>query len=324
MSQTISFEKVFPNLSSEELDRRLSSMPFHLATLLDPFHIDLGMHSTIGKDAFRAYLGSSFETRQRLLADVLHTVGIPAEVADAVGAVKRHLFVPAHYKELAYLNAWIPLGYFSAITMPGLVAIMLSQLRPKRNQQILEIGIGSGYHAACVSEFTNNSCQIYGMEINDRVSELGAKNVAAAGYRNIVTQNGSGLHAWSEGDKCFDCIYITAAFEQVPEPLLRQLAEGGTIQGPRPLTKEEFCEQVASSSTQTLSVDYNDYLKGEWRNSVCVSTWRKQARGLSEVARLLGVKFVLLYKDAADRNLPYPRTSPFSDEIMEYVQDGAC
>jgi protein-L-isoaspartate(D-aspartate) O-methyltransferase len=313
------FRNFFPQFDEETLFQRLHTLPFNIATLLDPHHIHLGLSWEVGREGFRSYLSATLEIQQALLTEVLLVSGISPAIANAVGRVRRHLFVPHEYVEFAYLNAWIPFGYFSSITMPGLVALMINRLQPKANESILEIGIGSGYHAACISELTQNTCQIYGIEINRDFYHLGCRSIALTGYKNIIMKEGNGFAGWPQNGQ-FDRIYIPAAFLEVPPLLLDQLVESGVIQGARVLSPQEFSEEPLIESTRQRFGTYDQYRNGEWRQSVCVSTWRKGKSGLTEISKLFGVKFVLLYRNSADQYKPYPRTSPFSVSLLHFAR----
>ncbi len=148
-----------------------------------------------------------------------------AATLQAMRSVKRELFVPEKYKKYAYRDGPLPIGYDQTISQPYIVAFMVSTINPQPSDRVLEIGTGSGYQAAVLGEIVN---EVYTIEI---VAELGAiaiDRLDSLGYDNVHVRIGDGYHGWPE-EAPFDAILVTAAPEEVPQPLIDQLREGGRL-----------------------------------------------------------------------------------------------
>lgn len=147
------------------------------------------------------------------------------EVLEALRTVPRHLFVPQEIRSYAYNNNPLPIGYNQTISQPVIVASMTQMLDVKEGEKILEIGTGSGYQAAVLAEL---GCEVYTIEI---VPELGKRSkalLAELGYEHVHVKIGDGYEGWSEYAPYYKII-VTCAPEEVPQPLIDQLAPGGRI-----------------------------------------------------------------------------------------------
>ena len=139
--------------------------------------------------------------------------------------VKRHLFVPEEYKSQAYNDYPLPIGYGQTISQPYIVAYMTETVIPKKNKTALEIGTGSGYQAAVLAEIVDS---VYTIEIVPELADESAARLKMLGYSNIKVKSGDGYNGWSEHAP-FDIILVTAAAEEIPKPLINQLAENGRL-----------------------------------------------------------------------------------------------
>lgn len=146
-------------------------------------------------------------------------------VMAALKTVPRHLFVPARQQPYAYENRPLPIGHGQTISQPYMVAVMTDLLKPKPSQRILEVGTGSGYQAAILSELVE---QVYSLEIIAPLGELAAERLNNLGYGNIEVRLGDGYYGWEEHAP-FDAIVVTAAASHIPPPLLAQLRPGGRM-----------------------------------------------------------------------------------------------
>ena len=145
-------------------------------------------------------------------------------VLEAMAAVPRHQFVPENYRRYAYDDHPLPIGYGQTISQPYIVALMTEALDVGPGDKVLEIGTGSGYQAAVLAEM---GLEVYTIEI---ISELGAAAQVAlreAGYQ-VATRVADGYFGWPE-EVPFDGIIVTAAPDHVPQPLVEQLARGGSM-----------------------------------------------------------------------------------------------
>jgi len=146
-------------------------------------------------------------------------------VLAAMRATPRHEFVPGPQRNLAYFDMSLPIGEAQTISGPFVVAYMTEKLEPKPTDRVLEIGTGSGYQAAVLAPLVRT---VYSIEIQEKLGEKAAKTLARLGYKNIVTKIGDGFLGWPEHAP-FDKIIVTCSPEDVPRPLVEQLAEGGRM-----------------------------------------------------------------------------------------------
>ncbi len=147
------------------------------------------------------------------------------EVLEAMMNVPRHKFVPDEMKDLAYHNSPLPIGYMQTISQPFMVAHMTELLKINEGDKILEIGTGSGYQAAVLSELTPN---IYTIEIVEELGMHAKKTLSELGYNTIKVKIGDGYEGWPS-EAPFDRIIVTCAPENIPQPLIDQLRPGGYI-----------------------------------------------------------------------------------------------
>jgi protein-L-isoaspartate(D-aspartate) O-methyltransferase len=143
----------------------------------------------------------------------------------AIGRVPRHRLVPPDQVPYAYENRPLPIGHGQTISQPYIVALMTDLLDPKPTDVVLEIGTGSGYQAAVLAELV---AKVYTIEIVEAVGKRAAGDLAALGYRNVMTRIGDGYNGWPEAAP-FDGVLVTAAAPYVPKPLVEQLKPGGRL-----------------------------------------------------------------------------------------------
>lgn len=146
-------------------------------------------------------------------------------VMEVIGRVPRHNFVPSSQKSHAYENRPLPIGYGQTISQPYIVALMTDLLRVEATSRVLEIGTGSGYQAAILSELVD---EVYTVEIIEELATLAKQRLKKLGYDNVQVRTGDGYFGWS-GHAPFDVIIVTAAASHVPPPLIRQLKAGGRM-----------------------------------------------------------------------------------------------
>jgi protein-L-isoaspartate(D-aspartate) O-methyltransferase len=148
-----------------------------------------------------------------------------SKVLRAMRKVPRHLFVPAEYQNDAYGDYPLPIGYGQTISQPYIVAYMTEAVLPDKKKKVLEIGTGSGYQAAVLAEIADT---VYTIEIVNELAAESSARLKKLGYNNIVVKAGDGYYGWSEHSP-FDIIIVTAAAEEIPQPLIDQLAENGRL-----------------------------------------------------------------------------------------------
>lgn len=173
--------------------------------------------------------------RARMVAQIeLHAQEAAADtgrsrLADAVIAaverVPRHEFVPPALVAEAYGDHALPIGQGQTISQPFIVALMTDLLEPSPGARVLEVGTGSGYHAAVLARCF---ARVYTVEIVASLGEAARRRLATLGYRNVEVRVGDGYLGWPEAAP-FQAILVTAAPDHVPRPLLDQLAPGGRM-----------------------------------------------------------------------------------------------
>ena len=158
----------------------------------------------------------------------LDTEVLDTKVLQAIGTVPRHKFVLPETIEDAYQNNPLPIGYGQTISQPYIVAIMTDLLKLSASDTVLEIGTGSGYQAAVLSELVK---QVYSIEIIAPLGEQAQLRFKELGYTNISTKIADGYYGWEEHAP-FDAIIVTAAASHIPHALLEQLKPGGRMMIP--------------------------------------------------------------------------------------------
>ncbi len=148
-----------------------------------------------------------------------------SRVMGAMRKVPRHQFVPRRVQDDAYENRPLPIGYGQTISQPYIVALMTDLLGVDEDDEVLEIGTGSGYQAAVLAELVR---QVYSIEIIAPLGKQSAARLARLGYRNVATRVGDGYYGW-EAHAPFDGIIVTAAANHIPPPLIKQLKPGGRM-----------------------------------------------------------------------------------------------
>ena len=146
-------------------------------------------------------------------------------VLAAMEAVPRHLFVPERQRAAAYDDRPLAIGEGQTISQPYMVAVMAQLLELNGTERILEIGTGSGYHAAVLTRLAAEVCSV---EIIGPLSARAKRLLDRLGITNVELKIGDGFFGWEEKAP-FDAILMTAASPRVPEPLWRQLREGGRL-----------------------------------------------------------------------------------------------
>jgi len=166
------------------------------------------------------------QPRQRMVEQQIQQRGITDErVLSAIMDTPRHLFVLPEYRNLAYADSPLPIGFNQTISQPFIVAYMTELLQVNDNHTVLEIGTGSGYQAAvlallCEKVFTIEIIPELAIQARGRLEDLNCANV------NVKI--GDGYVGWPEFAP-FDRIIVTAAPEEIPCKLVEQLKPGGRM-----------------------------------------------------------------------------------------------
>jgi protein-L-isoaspartate(D-aspartate) O-methyltransferase len=174
------------------------------------------------------------------------------KVLAAMRKVPRHLFVTEALREQAYGDFPLPIGEQQTISQPYIVAEMTRALALSKEDRVLEIGTGSGYQAAILSEI---AYRVYTIERIHPLYMKTRKLFDTLRYHNIITRYSDGTNGWKE-ESPFDAIIVTAGAPNIPLPLVNQLAAGGRMVIP-----------VGDQYTQDLVKLYKDE-KGIYQSSM--------------------------------------------------------
>ena len=167
--------------------------------------------------------------RERMVREQIENRGIrTAVLLRVLRATPRRLFVPIANRPMAYDDHPVPIGYEATISQPYIVALMTDLLAPRKTDRVLEIGTGSGYQAAVLSQLAQ---QVYTIEIVPELAKSAQRILSDLGYRNVTVRQGDGYKGWPE-QAPFDGIIVTAAPPEVPRALIGQLANGGRLVAP--------------------------------------------------------------------------------------------
>lgn len=156
---------------------------------------------------------------------------VDERVLQAMMKVKREHFVPEKCKSLAYADMPLPIGHSQTISAPHMVAIMVQLLDLREGMKVLDIGTGSGYHAAVMAQLVGSSGYIYSVEIIPELVKMAGENLKVAGIENVTVIQGDGSLGLPEYAP-YDRINVAASAPEVPKPLMDQLAKGGKMAVP--------------------------------------------------------------------------------------------
>ena len=161
-----------------------------------------------------------------MVAAQLRARGISDErVLAAMGRVPRHLFVAEEYRDQSYEDHPVPIGEGQTLSQPYIVAIMLQALSLSGAENVLEIGTGSGYQTALLSEL---AAPVYSIERHASLAASAEQVLAGIGHGNIHIVVGDGSQGLAEHAP-FAAIVVSAAAPSIPRPLFEQLAENGRM-----------------------------------------------------------------------------------------------
>lgn len=167
--------------------------------------------------------------RERMVRDHVYARGIrDPRVIGAMLRVPRHLFIDRDAGIEAYADHSYPIGFKQTMSQPYMVAYLTEQLRLTGGERVLEVGTGSGYHAAVMASVCREVCTV------ERVPELAERARTVLRdllYANVSVRVADGARGWEEKAP-FDRVLLTAAARHVPRALLAQVADGGFLLGP--------------------------------------------------------------------------------------------
>jgi protein-L-isoaspartate(D-aspartate) O-methyltransferase len=166
------------------------------------------------------------QRRERMVTEQLQARGIrDSRVLSAMRKVPRERFVDESMRERAYEDSPLPIGYGQTISQPYMVARMCELAELHGDEAVLEIGAGSGYQAAVLSQLAR---QVYAVELRPELGQRAQERIGALGYANVEVGVFDGTHGWRERAP-FDAILVAAGAPEIPALLVDQLADGGRL-----------------------------------------------------------------------------------------------
>ncbi|MGB5276256.1 MAG: protein-L-isoaspartate(D-aspartate) O-methyltransferase [Gammaproteobacteria bacterium] len=156
---------------------------------------------------------------------MIGTNALSPGVMTAMSNTPRNEFVPKSYLDAAFDNGPLPIGHGQTISQPYIVALMTDMLELEADDVILEIGTGSGYQTAILSQLCK---KVYTIEYVPALADAASARLKRLGYNNIEAMTGNGYEGWPEHAP-YDGIIVTAAASHIPRPLVEQLKPGGRL-----------------------------------------------------------------------------------------------
>jgi protein-L-isoaspartate(D-aspartate) O-methyltransferase len=172
-------------------------------------------------------MGRSPASAERLI-DQLRPYIRDERVLAAMAAVPRHLFVPPGLGDVAWENTALPIGSGQTISQPVVVARMCEVLELRGDERVLDVGTGSGYHAAVLARL---AAEVWSIERKEALARQARQNLAAAGIDNVRLVVGDGSRGYPDAAP-YDAINVAAASHEVAPELEEQLAPGGRLVAP--------------------------------------------------------------------------------------------
>lgn len=180
---------------------------------------------------FRSFCGEDeapgYHTlRKQMVEEQIFSRGITDKrILNAFTKVRRHLFVEPALRSKAYGDFRLDIGEGQEVSQPYTVAIMTLAVGPEYNKKVLEIGTGSGYHAAVLAELVKH---VYTIEVYESLAKKARRRLNSMGYKNITFKIGDGYKGWEQYAP-YDGIIVTCHEDHIPQPLIDQLAVGGRM-----------------------------------------------------------------------------------------------
>ena len=201
-------------------------------------------------DERRAALIDEIERVVRETSSYTGRDALDPKVLRAIADVPRHEFVPRELAARAYEDRPLPIGEGQTISQPYIVALMTDLADVDPDDVVLEVGTGSGYQAAVLAHLVKH---VYTIEIVEPLGRNAAKLLDRLGYDNVTVRIGDGYAGWPEVAP-FDAIVVTAAPDQVPQPLIDQLRAGGRLIVPvGPQHAVQSLQVIEKSANGTLT-----------------------------------------------------------------------
>ena len=196
------------------------------------------------------------DSRKRMVEVIASVYNLDApEVLSVMLRVPRHLFVPKEKRLLGYADEAVAIGFNQTISQPYTVAFMTSLLNLSGKEKVLEIGTGSGYQAAILSQLAK---EVYTIERIAALAKKAKENLAKLKYNNIWVKTGSGEEGWPEKAP-FNAILITAGMNWVPEEFFRELKDGGTLVVPLGAREDKTMTKYTKKGRKLIKKEYGSF-----------------------------------------------------------------
>jgi protein-L-isoaspartate(D-aspartate) O-methyltransferase len=181
------------------------------------------------------------QERERLVTNLYREGYIKTEpVKQAFLKIPREAFLPDSLKNFAYVDTPLEIGQDQTISAPHMVAIMCESLDIKNGQNVLEVGTGSGYHAAIVAQLVGETGHVYTIERFESLAKKAKENLKQIRCTNVIVEVGDGSCGLPLYQP-YDRIYVTCAAPDLPQPLIDQLRDCGKLLVP---IGDKFCELI--------------------------------------------------------------------------------
>lgn len=182
------------------------------------------------------------------------------EILDLLPVVRREAFVPAAHQNLTFMDTQIPLPGGEFMFTPKMEARILQDVAPKKHEDVLEIGAGSGYMAALLA---HRARHVTTVEIDPALKALAEKNLSAYGVNNVTVELGNGAQGWASNGTLtpYDVIVISGSLPVLPDAFLQQLKVGGrifAIIGESPVMSAQIITRVSESGYDAVKVFETD------------------------------------------------------------------
>ena len=170
-------------------------------------------------------------TTKPQLLDFWKTKNINPELLLAFAQIPREMFVPPQLQRFAYEDRSLPTIRQQSISQPSTIMMMMQALELQPGEKVLEVGAGVGYQAALLATIVGKNGKVVSLEVIPELVQIARQNLARLNIHHVTILEGDGGEGYPE-QAPYDRMIITAACPAIPEPLLSQLREGGTIVAP--------------------------------------------------------------------------------------------
>ena len=192
----------------------------------------------------------------RLILELRESGISDAKILSSIEKIPREKFIPENFRNQAYDNLALPIGYNQTISQPFVVAKMTQLLELEAKHKVLEIGTGSGYQCAVLSKLVR---RVYTIERIKNLSVKAENIFKELKIPNIVTKYGDGNLGWKEQIP-FDRIIITAATSHISKEISSQINEGGIIVSPINNKNKQIIVKYKKINNVLESESYDDVL----------------------------------------------------------------